>query len=93
VPAAAHGGSALGVSAPKGTDIRALTAALYSQGVVVEPGDPFFAGTRPARHHLRIGCASIPIERIEAGVRVIGRALAAMAYTQPARGSGVGRQT
>ncbi len=91
VPAAAHGGSALWVSAPKGTDTRALTAALYSQGVVVEPGDPFFAGTRPARQHLRIGYSSIPVERIEAGVRVIGRALAAMA-TQPARGPGAKRR-
>ena len=87
-PAAAHGGSALWVNAPNGTDTRALTAALYRQGVVVEPGDIFFAGARPARHHLRIGYSSIPVERIDAGVRVIGRELAAMARAQPARGSG-----
>ncbi len=78
-PAAAHGGSALWVSAPKGTDTRALTAALYRQGVVVEPGDIFFAGARPARHHLRIGYSSIAVDRIEAGVKVIGRELAAVA--------------
>ncbi len=76
VPVAAHGGSALWVSASKGTDTRELAARLYRQGVVVEPGDVFFAGARQPRHHLRIGYSSIPAERIEAGVRVIARELA-----------------
>ncbi len=74
-PMSAHGGSALWVSAPKGVDTRALSERLYAQGVVVEPGDVFFAGTRLAKHHLRIGYSSIALERIEPGVRVIGRAL------------------
>jgi GntR family transcriptional regulator/MocR family aminotransferase len=78
-PVSAHGGSALWVSASRGTDTRALTARLYQYGVVVEPGDVFFASARPPRHHLRLGYSSIPAERIEAGVRVIGRELAAMA--------------
>ena len=77
-PAAAHGGSALWVSARTGTDTRALAARLYRQGVVVEPGDVFFASARPPRHHLRIGYSSIALDRIEAGVRVIGRELAAL---------------
>jgi GntR family transcriptional regulator/MocR family aminotransferase len=77
-PAAAQGGSALWVSARPGTDTRALAARLYRQGVVVEPGDVFFASARPPRHHLRIGYSSISLERIEAGVRVIGRELAAI---------------
>lgn len=80
-PAAAHGGSALWVSARAGTDTRALAARLYRQGVVVEPGDVFFANARPPRHHLRIGYSSIALDRIEAGVRVIGRELAAMSDT------------
>jgi len=77
-PALAHGGSALWVSASKGTDTRELSARLYRQGVVVEPGDVFFAGARQPRHHMRIGYSSIPVEHVEAGVRVIGRELAAM---------------
>jgi len=81
-PAAANGGSALWVSASKGTDTRALTARLYGQGVVVEPGDVFFAGAGQPRHHMRIGYSSIPVERIEAGVRVIGRELASMRRAQ-----------
>jgi GntR family transcriptional regulator / MocR family aminotransferase len=75
----AQGGSALWASAAKDVDTRELAARLYKLGVVVEPGDVFFAGTRRPRHHLRIGYSSIPAERIEAGVRVIGGELAQMA--------------
>ncbi len=79
VPVPAHGGSALWVSAAKGIDTRALAARLYRQGVVVEPGDVFFHGTRPPRHHLRIGYSSIAVDRIEAGARIIGLELRAAA--------------
>jgi GntR family transcriptional regulator/MocR family aminotransferase len=51
---AAHGGSALWVSAAQGIDTRALAARLYRQGVVVEPGDVFFA----ARGRRGTTCAS-----------------------------------
>jgi GntR family transcriptional regulator/MocR family aminotransferase len=77
VPVPAHGGSALWVSAAKGIDTRTLAARLYRQGVVVEPGDVFFQGTRPPRHHLRIGYSSIAVDRIEAGARIIGLELRA----------------
>jgi GntR family transcriptional regulator / MocR family aminotransferase len=82
VPVSAQGGSALWVSADKGVgrglDMRELTSRLYAQGVVVEPGDVFFAGARQPRHHLRIGYSSIPVQRIDAGVRLIARELEAM---------------
>lgn len=78
-PVSAQGGSALWCSAAPGIDTRELAARLYRQGVVVEPGDVFFAGVRVPRHHLRIGYSSIPAERIEAGVRLIARELKAMA--------------
>jgi GntR family transcriptional regulator/MocR family aminotransferase len=78
-PVSAQGGSALWCSAAPGIDMRELAARLYRQGVVVEPGDVFFAGTRVPRHHLRIGYSSIPVERIDAGVRLIARELKAMA--------------
>lgn len=68
----AQGGSALWASAARHVDTRELASRLYRLGVVVEPGDVFFAGTRPPRQHLRIGYSSIPTERIDAGVRVIG---------------------
>jgi GntR family transcriptional regulator / MocR family aminotransferase len=77
-PTSAQGGSALWVSAPKGVDTRELTQRLYRQGVVVEPGDVFFAGPRPPKHQLRIGYSSIPLDRIEPGARIIGQELAAL---------------
>ncbi len=78
LPTSALGGSALWVSAPAGIDTRELTDRLYRVGVVVEPGDVFFAGTRPKKHLLRIGYSSIAVDRIEPGVRVIGQELAAL---------------
>jgi GntR family transcriptional regulator/MocR family aminotransferase len=85
-PAAARGGSALWVAADKGVDARALTERLHAHGVVVESGDVFFHGGRQPRHHLRIGYSSIPVDRIPAGVRLIGRELAAL--STPRRGAG-----
>ena len=76
-PVAAQGGSALWVSTAKGTDTSELASRLYRQGVVVEPGDVFFAGARRPKHHMRIGYSSIPVDRIEAGVRLIARELPA----------------
>jgi GntR family transcriptional regulator/MocR family aminotransferase len=81
---AAQGGSALWTQAPRGIDTRELAQRLYRQGVVVEPGDVFFHGPRIPRHHLRIGYSSIPVERIEAGVKIVARELDRMAAVRPA---------
>ncbi len=78
VPVAAQGGSALWVNAGAGCDTRELAARLYPQGVVLEPGDVFFGGARQPRHFVRIGYSSIPVDRIDAGVRVLARELAHM---------------
>ncbi|MBL0087439.1 MAG: aminotransferase class I/II-fold pyridoxal phosphate-dependent enzyme [Ideonella sp.] len=53
-PVAAHGGSALWVSASQGCDTRELSVRLYRQGVVVEPGDVFL----PAPGHRGSTCGS-----------------------------------
>lgn len=75
LPMSAQGGSALWVSAHSSVNTRDLAARLYQRGVVVEPGDVFFAGLRPPTHHLRIGYSSIPIDRIDQGVKVIAQQL------------------
>ena len=75
--AVAQGGSALWLRAGPGIDTRELAGRLYGQGVVVEPGDVFFAGTRVPRRFLRVGYSSIAADRIEAGVKLIARALGA----------------
>jgi GntR family transcriptional regulator / MocR family aminotransferase len=84
-PVSAQGGSALWCSAKPGIDARELTARLYPLGVVIEPGDVFFAGSRTPRHHLRLGYSSIPAERIDAGVRLLARELRAMTSDAGAR--------
>lgn len=82
-PVDAQGGSALWVSTPRAFDTRELSVRLYQQGTIIEPGDVFFASKRVPRHHVRIGYSSIPIDRIEPGVRIIARELAAMGATGP----------
>lgn len=85
-PVSAHGGSALWVSAPKQIDTRALAQRLYEKGVIIEPGDIFFAANRPPRHHVRIGYSSIPKERIEDGVCIIANELKQLTSQQKKRG-------
>ena len=82
-PTAAHGGSALWCSAMHDIDTRDLASRLYQHGVVVEPGEVFFSVGRIPRHHLRIGYSSIPVDRIDAGVRLIARELRAMTSARP----------
>lgn len=77
-PAVGHGGSALWLRAGAGVDTRALAERLYRQGVVVEPGDVFFAGARIPKCFLRVGYSSIATDRIDAGVRLIARELRAL---------------
>ena len=72
-PMAAKGGSALWVAAPSELNTSDLAQRLYEQGVVVEPGEVFFAGTKRPRNPMRIGYSSIGLDRIDAGVRIIAR--------------------
>ena len=71
----AQGGSAVWVTGQAGLDCQALAERLYPQGVVVERGDIFYQTDAHGQWQLRIGYSSIPVERIEAGVKIIGQAL------------------
>jgi GntR family transcriptional regulator/MocR family aminotransferase len=75
-PVVARGGSAVWVSGPQALDGRALAASLYRQGVIVEPGDVFYQTRRQACHQMRIGYSSIALDRIDAGIRLLGREMA-----------------
>jgi GntR family transcriptional regulator/MocR family aminotransferase len=70
-----HGGSALWVRAPRSVDTRDLAARALAQGIVIEPGEVFFGADRPPRHFMRLGYSSIPLERIEPGIRKLARLL------------------
>ena len=63
------------MTGPAGLDTRDLALRLYQRGVVVEPGDVFFANNKPPGNHLRIGYSSIALESIEPGVRIIAQEL------------------
>lgn len=69
----AQGGSALWVTGPEKLNARKLARNLYAKGVVVEPGDVFFAEQKQPTNHIRIGYSSIEADRIDEGVRIIGR--------------------
>jgi len=73
---AAFGGSSFWIEGPAGCDADALAARLAAEGVLIEPGSPFFAGAAPPRNHFRLAYSSIPAERIPEGIRRIAAALA-----------------
>ena len=69
------GGSSVWVRMPDGTDTTVLALQLRAQGVLVEPGAPFFASETPPTEYLRLAYSSIPASRIAEGVRLITQAL------------------
>lgn len=70
-----QGGSALWVKSPPGLDCRSLSASLLERGVIIEPGDVFFAGARRPKRFIRIGYSSIASSAIDAGIKILGEVL------------------
>lgn len=73
---APQGGSSLWTRLPGRPDLTLLRTACIAQGVLFDPGDLFFceAMTEP---YIRLGFSSIAVERIEPGIRELGRLVAA----------------
>ncbi|MDJ1016891.1 MAG: PLP-dependent aminotransferase family protein [Paracoccaceae bacterium] len=71
------GGSSIWMAAPEGADTGALAEKVREDGVLIEPGAPFFPESNPPRHFYRLAYSSIPEERIPEGIARIARALAA----------------
>ncbi|MDX1605015.1 MAG: PLP-dependent aminotransferase family protein [Candidatus Competibacterales bacterium] len=63
------GGTSFWVRGPCGLDSLALARAAAERGVLIEPGDVHFLADEPPRHYFRLGFSSIPVERIEPGIR------------------------
>jgi GntR family transcriptional regulator/MocR family aminotransferase len=76
---AVTGASSCWLRFPERVDTRALAAAAQAQGVLVEPGDVFFAGEAPAQNFLRLGFSSIVTDRIEPGIRALAEVRARVA--------------
>jgi GntR family transcriptional regulator / MocR family aminotransferase len=62
------GGASCWVVGPPWLDAEELARNAELQGVLIEPGDVFFAADRPPSHYARLGFASIAADRIEDGV-------------------------
>lgn len=77
--AARYGGTSLWLRAPDGVDTEVLARELLSDGVVIEPGAPFFSGHDHPKEFFRLGYSSIPADRIAEGIRLIGDRAAASA--------------
>lgn len=69
------GGSSFWMRAPEGLDTETLALQLRADGVLIEPGQAFFAGDDAPRNFYRLAYSSIALPRIAEGVARIGRAL------------------
>ena len=70
---APSGGSALWGHFTDGVRTAELLDIARAHGILVEPGEPFFLDSRDGGHHIRFGFSSIPVERIDAGIRELAR--------------------
>jgi 2-aminoadipate transaminase len=69
-----EGGMFIWVTLPEGLDAGALLAQAIARNVAFVPGAPFFA-VEPQCNTLRLSFVTVPGERIEAGVKVLGEVL------------------
>ncbi len=72
------GGSSYWLTGPPGLDAEILAELALEQGVLIEPGMPFFSDPEAGRRHFRLGFSSIPAERIDEGVRRLRTVIDAM---------------
>ncbi|MFZ5790743.1 MAG: PLP-dependent aminotransferase family protein [Pseudomonadota bacterium] len=71
-----QGGTAYWIEGPAGLDARALEAAAAQQGILIERGDWHFLRAEGApRNFFRLGFSSIPVEKIEPGLKLLGEIL------------------
>lgn len=73
------GATSFWIEGPRELDARSLTHAARDVGVLIEPGDIFFADPAAGRHCFRLGFASIHVDRIEPGLRRLAALISAAA--------------
>ncbi|WP_144631391.1 PLP-dependent aminotransferase family protein [Bordetella genomosp. 13] len=67
-----EGGMFLWVTLPAHIDSQQLLVQAIARNVAFVPGAPFYAGT-PSRNTLRLSFATVPEEKIRAGIAVLGQ--------------------
>jgi GntR family transcriptional regulator/MocR family aminotransferase len=72
------GGSSYWLTGPDSLDAEELAERALAEGVLIEPGTPFYIDPEQGRHRFRLGFSSIPAERIGEGVRRLRAAIDAM---------------
>lgn len=80
-----EGGMFLWVSLPPGLDGTVLLARAIARNVAFVPGAPFFA-TLPQANTLRLSFVTVPGERIDTGIHVLGEVLREALAELPAQG-------
>ncbi len=73
--ASAFGGTSFWMEGPKGLDADRLVQILRQDGVLVEPGSPFFPRSRAPCRFFRMGYSSIPRNSISDGVARVRAAI------------------
>ena len=68
------GFSSCWLEGPADLDATKLVTQAEKKGVLVEAGDIFFIQDHPPKNFIRLGFASIPLERIEPGIAVLADA-------------------
>ncbi len=73
--AGGFGGSSFWMRAPEGVDTGALAQRLRNDGVLIEPGRPFFDPESGPRNFYRLAYSSIPAARIAEGIGILARVM------------------
>lgn len=75
-----YGGSSVWLRAPAGIDTTQLAETLRADGVLIEPGAPFFAAETPPRGYFRLAYSSIPAGSIPEGIARVSHAIKFLNY-------------
>lgn len=72
-PVPVDGGLSVWLEGPSWLDASTLAQDARAARILIEPGDVYFMEATPPRHCFRLGFASIPKERIPAGIAKLAR--------------------
>ncbi|GGA08666.1 MocR-like pyridoxine biosynthesis transcription factor PdxR [Neptunicoccus cionae] len=72
---ASFGGSSFWMRAPDHVDTIDLARSLKAEGVLIEPGAPFFEGPDGPRNHYRLAYSSIDSRMIPKGISIISKTI------------------
>jgi GntR family transcriptional regulator/MocR family aminotransferase len=69
------GGTACWIEGPRTLDANELAERAARSGILIEPGDVHFLAEPPPKNCFRLGFSSIPVDRIEPGLKLLGELL------------------